>query len=213
MERERRPPTRDPHGRACAAWRDSDSRTRIREPLLLRLLLLATPIVLLWGVLVWLGLTPLRYDDLWVPLGAAFWAGVNGVFLAGAVRRIRATEFGANRRASVRFEVSGFVQLAGQPVEVRDLSLTGARVVVEAGGSIAVGTQTNISVPISRGAVTFNCVVRRVDQVGSADLIGLEFVDPDHVDQATLALSLFETGVTPTFDAADTTEQGLVEAA
>jgi cellulose synthase (UDP-forming) len=193
--------------------RDSHARTRLREPMLLRALLVATPLVLAWGVLVALGLTPLRYDDMWVPAGAAFWAVVNGVFLVRAVQRIRAAEFGANRRAAVRFEVSGPAQLDGRAVRVRDLSLTGARVVVAGGSGVAVGMRVPISLPVSYGAVTFTSVVRRVERSGAEDLVGVEFVDPERTDQAALALALFETGVAPALDVVEGAAQPLVDAA
>ena len=193
--------------------RDSHDRTRLREPMLLRALLVATPLVLAWGVLVALGMTPLHYPDAWVPAGAAFWAVVNAVFLGRAVQRIRAAEFGANRRASVRFEVSGPCEMDGQPARVRDLSLTGARLVVEGGSGIAVGQRVVASLPVSYGAVTFTAVVRRVERSGAEDLVGIEFVDPERTDQAALALALFETGVAPALDRVEGDAQSLVAAA
>jgi cellulose synthase/poly-beta-1,6-N-acetylglucosamine synthase-like glycosyltransferase len=192
--------------------RDSHARTRLREPMLLRALLLATPLVLAWGVLVAFGLTPLHYDDGWVPAGAAFWAVVNGFFLLRAVQRIRAAEFGANRRAAVRFEVSGPAEVDGQAVRVRDLSLTGARVVVSGGSGLAVGHQVRVCLPVSYGAVTFTSVVRRVQGFGAEDLVGIEFVAPERTAQAALALALFETGVAPDLDLVEGTTP-LVDAA
>jgi cellulose synthase (UDP-forming) len=193
--------------------RDSHARTRLREPMLLRVLLVATPLVLAWGVLVALGLTPLHYDDAWVPAGAAFWAVVNGVFLLRAVQRIRAAEFGANRRAAVRFEVSGPAEVDGLAVRVRDLSLTGAQLVLARGSGIAVGQQVPVRLPVSHGAVSFASVVRRVEESGDEDLVGIEFVDPERTAQAALALALFETGVPPALDLVERIDQPLADAA
>ena len=189
-----------------AKGREGGERTRLSEPLLLRVLLVATPLVLVWGALVAAGLTPLRYPDLWVPAGAAFWAVLNGVFLFRAVRRIRAAEFGANRRSAVRFDVGGRVWLDDGLVRVRDLSLTGGRVLVPNSHRYVAGQQVVLGLPGLGGGLTFRGVVRRVTRIPDGLQVGVEFLEPSRRDQAVLARALFATGITPELGSAEDAE-------
>ncbi|MGH9153316.1 MAG: glycosyltransferase, partial [Acidimicrobiales bacterium] len=112
--------------------RVGDARRRAPTPALLWTLLAAGVAAGAVFVLTVAGLTPIDYEVRWAAYGAAGWLVVNTGLLAAAIARIRAGRFAGERRASVRFDVDLPGSLAGAPCRVRDLSLTGARVVVPA---------------------------------------------------------------------------------
>lgn len=189
--------------------RDGLERERMEAPLLLLILLGATPLVLAWAAFVLSGAAPVRYEDPWIAYGSAFWALVNAALLAMAVLRVTAPRFGANRRAAVRFDLTGRALLDGRTVDVRDVSLTGARVLCPQPGCAGVGRQVVVSLPVStaddpgpEGVGDFLAVVRLVQPTDAGDVIGLEFIRPDRSAQAALALALFRTGITPRLEPA-----------
>jgi cellulose synthase (UDP-forming) len=176
------------------------ARTRVSAPPLLAAMLPLSGLALVWYLLSLAGLTPLRYAEPWVAHGAAFWLAVNLVLVVAAIRRVRAETFGAERRASVRFQTELAGTLDGVPCTIRDLSLTGARVVVDAGWwpALAVAAEHALAIsalptlPPLRGAVRMRRPAR-----GGGEAIGLEFTGLDAAVQARLALALFNNQRAP----------------
>jgi hypothetical protein len=109
--------------------------------------------------------------------------------LSVAMRRVRAQDFGAERRASVRFPVNVVARLDAMPCYLTDLSLTGARVIV-----------ANASV-LDRGLLTFYldgtrfqlpvAIRSRATQADDVLALGVAFDGVAAADRARLALGLF----------------------
>ncbi len=124
-------PGRNRPFRVTPKGRQADGRTRVPVPRLHSILAAASAIGMVWFTATLAGLTPVRYEIPWAAVGAACFMAINLGFLLAAIGRIQAARFAGNRRASVRLPVRLPASLGGHPVELRDLSLTGARVVLD----------------------------------------------------------------------------------
>lgn len=184
-----------------AKGRSGDNRTRMRVPRLMWLLLALSAVSFAWYVASIWRLTPMRYDLPWVAHGAAFWLLVNAMFVGGAVGRIRQQRFGADRRAAVRFDLGGVIDLDGVPARLVDISLTGAQVAVT-GLPLQVGQHLVLHLPVGDEPLALLAVVRSV-RPGITIQAGLELEGAASADLARLALALFRTGIAPTLVAVD----------
>jgi cellulose synthase (UDP-forming) len=174
--------------------RTGHRRATMPAPRLLVALLVATALSALWYAATAAGLTWLDYSVPWVAHASALWMLFNACFLAGALYRIKGARFGSERRAAARFPTSGTASLDGRPVDVRDLSLTGAQVLSLVPCLPDQAVVLDLA-PLLRSMVS--AVVRSTRPVGGHHLLGLEFVDLAVWHQAHLALRLFQTGATP----------------
>lgn len=154
-----------------------------------------------WFLLTVLGLTPLTYGVPWAAYGSMFWLAVNAVLLFLAIRRITSEQYGAERRASVRFDVRGTGTLAGHPVLLVDASLTGLQVALPFTVSVPLerGATTVLELEVGAAQVRMETIVRscRPQQVTgwmSTLVVGLELAEGQVDGRARLALALFATG-------------------
>lgn len=189
--------------------RTGDKRARMRVPRLLTGLLMGTAATAAWFVATALGLTPTSYAVPWVAYAALGWLLVNGALLIVAIRRIRQVRFGAERRASVRFDVSGTAQLGGSTATLLDASLTGALLSVPRSTDVApvIGEHAVLDVDLGSGRQTFAVLVRSVrqprpeealpDTAPDGFVVGLEYAPGQDRKRASLALALFATSPAP----------------
>jgi cellulose synthase (UDP-forming) len=187
--------------------RDGEARSRMRAPLLLSALMVASALGLLWFASCMLGLVPLHYGHPGAELWASCWMVVNGMTVVAAVRRIRDERFAPDRRSAFRFEVPGDIQVDGRPAPLRDLSLNGAQVLMLE-GDVTVGEWVTVSIPCAVPPVELPAVVRSARPQGPPSSgfrprvvqAGFEFVDADTLEVARLAVALFRTGASITVD-------------
>lgn len=174
-----------------------DERSRMRAPRLLTAMLTGNLFAGGWYVASILGWTPLTYPTPWVAHGAAFWLLVNFALLVQAIRRIRHERFAADRRAAVRFELPGVVLIDEAVCPLRDVSLTGASVLVP-DGVLHAGQRSHIDLEVAGIMLALDVLVRATVPVAEGNVAGLEFDRLDAHTHATLAFALFATGVEPT---------------
>lgn len=67
----------------------------------------------------------------WAAHSAAIWLVLNAVVIELAIRRVSQSRYGSERRSSVRFTTRLAGEVNGRPCRIEDLSLTGARVVMQ----------------------------------------------------------------------------------
>lgn len=195
--------------------RTGDRRARMQVPRLLSGLLLASVASAAWFVATMLGLTPTSYPVPWVAYAAVGWLVVNAVLLSVAIARIRRERFGAERRASVRFAVTGTAQLGGEPAELVDSSLTGALVTMPR-DTMRVpqfGESLVLDLDLGAGSQKFWVQVKSVRRPGELNdgqadgyVIGLKLRHGQDRERAALALALFATGARPRLVAPSTPE-------
>lgn len=175
--------------------RVGDERRRTPLPATLFALVVLGVAAGIWFALTLAGRTPVTYGVHWAAYGAAGWLVVNTLLLTSAVARIRSDRFAGERRASVRFDVDVAGTLDGRPCQVRDVSLTGARVVVDADAGPGLDGELAIDgIPVRLEAAARS---QRLLADGSV-LVGLRFLDDQDTEQAALALALFNARRTPT---------------
>jgi cellulose synthase (UDP-forming) len=193
-----------------AKGRSGQARGRAAAPPLLVALLVGTAAALAWYVATATGATPLHYGVPWIAHGAAAWLVVNAAGLVAAIHRIRAPKYSAERRAGVRFDMTGEAAVDGTPARLRDVSLTGASLLAPAGG-MAPGRSVTIELTPRGAVLTLPAVVRTVTPLVSAQpttgpgrgdpalaQVGVEFQGMPEATASRLALALFRTGITPT---------------
>ena len=174
--------------RVTPKGRTSAERARIPAPRLLQVVLAASVASAVWFALTLAGATPVSYRQPGAAFGAAFWLAVNAGLVTVAILRIRAERFAADRRASFRFSVVGATgHVDGQPCELADLSITGARAVVHGRRRM----RTHRVVAIDGLATPIEAAVRSVTRVPRGQGLGLEFLPGQEPAQAELALALF----------------------
>jgi cellulose synthase (UDP-forming) len=176
--------------------RMGDGRRPTKAPVLLRAVSLASVVAAAWFTLSVLGLTPVHYGVPWAAYASFGWLVVNLSLVVLAIRRVRSMRFAPERRSSVRFETSRPGSLGGAPVEVLDLSLTGAR--VELVTSTPGTPKDELRLDLPGLNVALDVVVRsRLPAPDGRAVLGLEFLDGQHSARAALALGLFQTHVPP----------------
>jgi cellulose synthase (UDP-forming) len=177
--------------------RTAHIRGRMPVPPLLTGLLVASVVAAAWFGATLLGMTPVTYEVPWAAYGALGWLVVNAALLALAIRRIRDVRYGAERRAAVRFDVTGTAALDGLAGRLLDASPTGALLTLGAAAP-ATGDRVVLDVEAGNQQLHLAAVVRsaRAGDTGQT-LIGLEFTDGQIHQKAALALALFRTGAVP----------------
>ena len=177
--------------------RTADTRGRMPVPPLLTGLLVASVVAAAWFTATLAQLTPVTYQVPWAAYGAFGWLVVNTVLLALAVRRIRDVRYGAERRAAVRFDVTGTAELDGRAGQLLDASPTGARLALDVDAPAA-GDRVVLYVEAGNQQLHLAAVVRsaRARDRGQT-LVGLEFTEGQVQQKAALALALFRTGAEP----------------
>jgi cellulose synthase (UDP-forming) len=182
-----------------AKGRGGAVRTTMPVPRLLLTLLVAHVAGIAWYAATVLGSTPLHYRVPWTAHGAAAWLLLNAVILTCAIRRIRSPRYAVERRAAVRFEVRGPAVLDDRPVALRDVSLTGASVAVS-GTPPRPGDHTTLTITGAGFELRLPGVVRGVSAYPDGTQVGIEFDRLPVPVAARLALVLFRTGITPSFE-------------
>lgn len=176
-----------------------DGRHRVRVPLPLRALLVGSFLTAAWFALTLLGRTPVQYPEMGAVLAAFGWLLFNVALVTLAIDRIRSLRYAPERRASVRFEVAVDLTVGDLTAEARDISTTGARVVV--GSEIPVGREVDLRLTSGDTPIVLAAIVRAVRRSPEGGLVhGLEFLPGQHVARARLALALFETRRLPRVD-------------
>lgn len=173
---------------------EDGERRRMKTPTLLTAVLLASAAAAVWFFLTLAGLTPTTYTAKWAAYGAAFWLVLNSYLVVLAIRRIRSTRFGAERRASVRFRTNLTGTLDAAPCTIEDISLTGARASLDAAAFQSEPPPSGKStLTVDLGDTTFHFQVFRRSAVAGKyrGQVGLEFVEGQEQERARLALALF----------------------
>ncbi len=107
----------------------SEDHRKVNPPQLLVFLMSVSTVSIVWFVLTMFGFSPTHYgENAPAVVGSFIFACANFWLLSIAIKRIRAAQYGGNRRAATRFEVFLRGELAGEACVLRDLSFTGARV-------------------------------------------------------------------------------------
>jgi len=164
-------------------------RQRIPVPRLHAALLALGAISALWFALSITGLTPLHYGATAPVIASAGWLALNMTVLVIAIRRIRATRHASERRAAYRFTLSADVQLDGRPVELVDLSLTGARVTAPSG--TAVGASPLLRLHLGEVPIDLDVLIGASTTVGARVQLAVEFLPGQLPARTALARQLF----------------------
>jgi len=176
-----------------------DGRLRVRVPLPLRALLLASFLTSAWFALTLLGRTPIRYTEIGAVLAAFGWLLANAFLVLLAIDRIRSLRYAPERRASVRFEASMELTMGDLTAEAVDLSTTGARVI--AGVEVPPGSAVALHMVLDGEPVELSAMVRTVIRSPDGGVMhGLEFQAGQHAARAQLARALFEGRRAPRVD-------------
>lgn len=173
--------------------RVGDSRRRQPVPALLKVIAGLSVLAGIWFALALVGLAPMHYGIRWVAYSAFVWLVINGLLLAMAIARIRSERFAGERRASVRFDLDAAGRLNSQPCRARDLSLTGAGIVLpRAGASPDLAEEVTLIVDLG-GPVTLRAEVRSCRTGSEGTIVGLRFCPDQDAERAHLALALFQS--------------------
>ncbi len=194
-------PRRNLRFRVTPKGRRPGERAQVPVPRLHTVLIVACSLGLAWFSATLAELTPRRYDEPWAAVGAAFFMAMNLGFLLAAVGRIRSSRFAGNRRASVRLPVRLPATLDGRPVELCDLSLTGALVRGVAATLVTpVGATGSRELEFLLPDRQFRLAVeprRRTELADGRVELGLEFADGPDAEVARLAVAIFQGDATP----------------
>ena len=175
--------------------RRGDARTRTPVPRLLTGLAVASAAGMAWFTASLLGLSPLHYAVPWAAIGAAVFLAMNEALLLAAIGRVRSARFAGNRRASTRLPVRVSAQLNGTPCEVRDLSVTGARVVLPASAP-EITPLAALVLELERDVIRLECAIRRRPAIRPDGVeVGLQFEPGQEPTLARLAVGLFHPPV------------------
>jgi hypothetical protein len=177
--------------------RTGEVRARASVPRLLWLLSGLSAVSLPFAAASRLGLTGMVYRSGWIACGAAGWCAINLTLLGTAIRRIRRASFATDRRAAVRFDVTGPVTVAGRRGELRDVSLTGLSVLLPDTSSIPDGETLAVDLTLQGRVLSLHPTIRTRAAHPNGVLLGLGLMDFPATDQAALAAALFRTGRAP----------------
>jgi cellulose synthase (UDP-forming) len=180
--------------RVTPKGRTTTGRARVPVPSLLSILAAASSLGLAWFAATLFGLTPVRYEVPWAAIGAAFFMSVNLALLLAAIGRIRSSQFAGNRRAGTRLPIRVPASIDGIAGHLEDLSLTGARVVVDDSPRTR-RARVELAVDLGHGVVALTSDVRRraPSRDGLVEL-GLEFEAGQEETIARLAVAVFQAG-------------------
>jgi len=172
--------------------RTGDGRDRVSAPKLLVVMFLLSVGALVWCALTLSGLTPTTYRNPAAMIGTAAFLLFNMVLLIAATRRIIDPKYAGERRASVRFPVDMAAGVDEHPGRVRDLSLTGARVLVAETATGAFELDQTVEFVLLNQGVTLEATLMRVIDRGGGDVeLGLEYVDGQWPALSDLSVVLF----------------------
>lgn len=176
---------------------DAD-RDSVKVPTLLVVLATASTVALLVLPFGLLDLLPWRYDVPAAAAASAVFCAVNLILMIVAIRRIRSIRFAGERRNAYRFSVDWTGTYGGRACRIVDVSLTGARLVVDdsapAADRTGAGSATNplvIDTP-TRGHLHLRCHPRRL--LGQADgtrTLGIDFAPGQLNARRDLSLAVF----------------------
>lgn len=190
--------------RVTPKGRVAGGRRRVQPPVLLSGLVGASVVATIWFALSAAGRTPTEYEVPWAAYGAFAWLVVNAALLATAITRITAERFARERRASVRFPIEVGAYLDGRPCQIRDLSVTGAQIVL----AKPPRRMTRHHVQLPAMGVDLAVELRTIREVDGGRLvqIGAEFGPGQLEAVARLSLALFH-GLPVAAPAADVVTQ------
>ncbi len=187
-------PWGDPTFRVTPKGRSLSGRTRIPVPALLSVLAAAMSFGLAWFAATLFGMTPVVYRAPWAAIGAAFFMSVDLALLLAAIGRIRSSQFAGNRRAGTRLSVRVPVLVDGRVCQLEDLSLTGARVLIDDGFE-TIRARVTLGLTFAGTSIELATVVRRrVKQDDGRVELGLEFEPAQEETIARLAVVVFHAG-------------------
>lgn len=197
-------PRRNLRFRVTPKGRQGDGRARVRVPRVHLLLAASSLVGMAWFVASLAGLTPVRYEVPWAAIGAAVFVAINLGLLIAAIGRIRSSRFAGNRRASVRLPVSLPATLDGNPVELLDLSLTGARAAAAAAAlppdDDPGGSGSELRFDLHGGRYDMRVAPRRrIEREDGRTELGLEFTPGQDAEIARLAVGIFQGRIAPEF--------------
>jgi cellulose synthase (UDP-forming) len=178
-----------PRFRVTPKGRRDEARRTIREPWLLRAVAVASILCAAWYAATLVGATPVHYAVPWAVHGAFFWLVVNFVFVMLAIARVRSTRFGPERRSSVRFSLDLPAAYGGRSGRLVDLSLTGARLLVDA--TPPPGAPRTLAMTLGDRPFGITGTRRSTRHVDGRFELGLEFESIPTAERAELALALF----------------------
>jgi hypothetical protein len=169
-------------------------RGSVPVPMLLSVLAAATSAGLAWFVATLFGMTPVTYSAPWAAIGAAFFMSVNLALLLSAIGRIRSSRFAGNRRAGTRLPVHIPATVDDRAGQLDDLSLTGARVMLDDSFEARRERVTlGLVIPGERLEVA-SVVKRRITREDGGIELGLEFDPGQEETIARLAVFVFHAG-------------------
>ena len=154
----------------------------------------ASSLGLAWFAASLFGLSPVSYPVPWAPIGAALFMSVNLALLLAAIGRIRSSQFAGNRRAGTRLPLRLPARVDGRPSRLLDLSLTGARLLIDASHE-ARRARVTLTLDLAGETVELASEVRR--RVAGPDRtieLGLEFGPGQEETIARLAVAVFQAG-------------------
>ena len=178
--------------RVTPKGRTSDGRRPNRVPLLLTVILALSVGAVAWFAATLMGATPTVYAIPWAIYAAFGWLLLNVALVWLAIRRIRSSQYAAERRSSVRFTTDFPGRLDGIEAWVRDLSLTGARVELPDASFVAPISRLVVDAPIGP-PIELDGTIRSTWTDGDGRVMaGFEFNDGQTSVRARLARMLFE---------------------
>ena len=185
-------PSHEVRFRVTPKGRTVSGRVRMPVPRLLTVLAAASSFGLAWFAACLFGFTTVTYAVPWAPIGAAFFMSVNLALLLAAIGRIRSSQFAGNRRAGTRLPLHVPAQVDGRPGRLEDLSLTGARLLIEPSHE-AERAAVTLGLDLDGDRVELACNVRR-RVVGDDEWVelGLEFAPGQEETVARLAVAVFD---------------------
>ena len=185
-------PSREVRFRVTPKGRTATGRMRMPVPTLLSVLAAASSLGLAWFAASLFGLSPVAYPVPWAPIGAAFFMSVNLALLLAAIGRIRSSQFAGNRRAGTRLPLHAPARVDGRAARLEDLSLTGARLVIDASHE-AERARVTLGLDLDGERVELACQVRRrIAAPDDAVELGLEFDPGQEETVARLAVAVFD---------------------
>jgi cellulose synthase (UDP-forming) len=194
-----------PAFRVTPKGRTADGRRSAEAPILLVAVGWFGIAAASWFALTLAGLTPTHYEVPWAAYASFGWLLFGLWLVALAIGRVRSLKFAPERRSSVRFDLRSIAELDGLVGELRDVSLTGARLSlpVRAEG----GDAHRLEFTVSGEHVGLDVILRSVRQLEDGTFAcGLEFAPGQHAERARLALALFRGSVEPTAVVAGTAQ-------
>jgi cellulose synthase (UDP-forming) len=177
-----------PKGRSAAGQRAG------RMPALLRILEWAYTAAWAYGVLVLVDLAPSQHDSSGVLLIALGWTLFNLAVLNTAMTRVTDPRFGADQRGAVRLHGAMSAEMSGHPVEVLDVSMSGARLKVPSSWQHAVADGWVLGFDFPHH-VSLECSIRRILPSTPGHIeIGVEFSKRQWFPLADLAMAVLRSG-------------------